>query len=284
VTFSLNNYLQSFPTIKHQFASVTVIALLSLFSLPVSAAQSLPGKIFGKLIDSRNNTAISQHTIYIADLSMLSDRNSRLTAPRLKSALPSSNNAACDKPKLPYKTYTCTNANGEFTLVVQTATSNPYYLAIVGQQGAVKINATSSQMNIGNIHFTAKMPHSMKIAIISLSAHTSSIRLGHKINTGLSKVVSYLFDSEILSAYGIDISNNDIEYYRNLSNDTDGNSILDVTRFMTVLVKGTWQEILTQHSPETIKLMLKFVEQGGTLLIKDNKTYSSLNSEVNLYI
>lgn len=286
-----------FYTPIYTYTFSVLFATVSLLSspAPVNAASPIANTITGKLVDSEGNPPVTAQTVFIADMSFLSDSNAALATPseRLSSHSVINNvvkdtsvTNQCAAPSVPYKSYSCTNNSGEFSLAVPSDSIGPEHLAIAGKRVAIKINIAGNTfgVNLGTItvpNVISDKPN--KVAIVSLAA-THANNMAQNLNTSNSSVISYLFDSEILTGYGIQLSDINIEYFTHLRPSTDKASILDTHRFSTVLIKGTWQEILKQYSQTTVNKMLQFVEQGGTLLIKNNISSSKNTSISDQYI
>jgi len=246
---------------------------------------TLVTKVSGTLVNHDGITPIAMKTIFVADYSALALRNTNMVGSRRASdgtihaknypkfyndrqPQSASVSSACLPPKTPYLGYTCSNSKGEFSLQFPSNATQAYQLSVSGYALRLKIDTTRIHATLGIVRVEETVtPQTEPIAIVSIVLPS----LTNHLNTGNSKVTSYLLDSDILSAYGIDSTDSNIAYHSSFMLNAEGISIFDVARFSTILVKGSWQELSTHIDQNTLKLMLDYVKNGGRLLIKDNK-------------
>jgi len=253
-------------------------------------------RVQGQVVYS-NQSVVAHAAIFIADskLDSLFDSKAKASGATGLNSRKSSNStfeyqklAACEKPKIPVLSYTCSDEQGHFALALPSVPSLPLVITIAKDAMTINISLGLDDLSgdIGTIALDAALLEESLDRVAIVDNISAFVKSGlKKKNSQLQANGEVSMDSEFLTAYGLDIMQSNIEYpgFSGLFRDADNDGRLDIFNYSTVLLKTSWKVGLSQIDAEKRQVLLEYVEKGGQLLIT-NKPQQHQQSNIEGFI
>ncbi len=183
----------------------------------------------------------------------------------------------CQKPLEPYISYSCTDANGRFTLTIPRTAQFPVKLKFQTAQGNQEslLALDDIDSDLGIFQFDSQsIQQRKKIAIItnlieSVSANPVNDTQNNLSNEDTAEINRMELTQGFLKLYNIDDTTSEIEFpsFKSLFLDIDGDKKTDLFQFKAIYLNSQSGSELNELSQDIKQLLLEYVKQGGELYI-----------------
>jgi len=189
----------------------------------------------------------------------------------------------CNKPSIPVLSFTCSDGDGRFDLVLPSLPTLPLVVTVQKENLSINIALSLDELggDVGEIALDSAIIEEQLDRIAIVDKRLPDIVKSSIENDGLNdqRNAQHFMDSEFLMAYGLDYLQSNVEYpgFDALFVDADGDGRIDIYNYAAVLLKTSWKTGLAKMDATKKQVLLDYVENGGQLFIT-NKPQSKRQS------
>ena len=231
----------------------------------------------GRLVDDKGNP-LARATVYFPNLQPRG--NKPLSSYQLGSI--SIESGACQKPKLPFYSFTCTDTNGNFHLHLLGSASQPLRLAFdyLQQEMSIALSINDMSTDLGSITLRKSELERTKIAIVM-----DLFNPFEPIARQLDQSNPLLMHQELTHRFFKHYQLNEYEYevffpsLSSLFQDSNSDGKADIHLYKSIYLNSRGEEDMQKLSKKQKAVLLEFVSNGGELLITNWGAQSPLPDE-----